>query len=473
MLNDVVISNKLYTKMNISDPALLDDISLKVLKQDAPDFLLPMKTMNIDGETEIRFEIMEGIRLSYFNEKVHKKDFVTLIKNMLMPFKNCADWFLDYHNILLDPQYIILKRNDLIVRYVYIPQKEKLQTEDYIIKFFENILVKIELVDDPGYTLQLLRILRESSSNLMGLFDAVMKDSVDVIKPGLTASQNNTPQRVNNPEPMPYAANQPVNKAPRPDELLVSAVKEETAASYAEPARPGQMKAEFGKKDVEGALINKLFGGNDEEDDEIKKGFSSRKEKQVKEKTEKEKPAKGSGFLGGFFKKNEEQQSYSESVNQPNISHKQVNTQSNMVSGSISQPLHQNFYMGSDPTEIDNSEDEKQDANMVRLQLEDYAGYTMPQLIELDVTKGYATVGRFDKTGYGACDFNFNATLTFISRSHFRIVKNGSQIQIIDLGSGNGTFVNGVKIVPNVAFIVNKGDIIMFSTRHRVTYRVL
>ena len=76
MLNDVVISNKTYAKLTVSDENVLDEIAVKVVKQDTPDFLLPIKMININGETEIRYEIGDGIRLSYLHEKMSKRDFL-------------------------------------------------------------------------------------------------------------------------------------------------------------------------------------------------------------------------------------------------------------------------------------------------------------------------------------------------------------------------------------------------------------
>ena len=89
------------------------------------------------------------------------------------------------------------------------------------------------------------------------------------------------------------------------------------------------------------------------------------------------------------------------------------------------------------------------------------------------MTKGFATVGRYDKAGKGVCDYNFSSSISFISRSHFRLEKENNQIQIIDLNSSNGTFVNGTKIVSNIPHNISKGDLIMFSLKKRITYKLL
>ena len=87
MLTDVVIANRNYTRLSVAENETVDEIALKVMKQDCPDFLLPIRTLEIDGEMEIRYEQQEGVRLCYSSLKMSKKEFTALLENMLMPFK--------------------------------------------------------------------------------------------------------------------------------------------------------------------------------------------------------------------------------------------------------------------------------------------------------------------------------------------------------------------------------------------------
>lgn len=50
-----------------------------------------------------------------------------------------------------------------------------------------------------------------------------------------------------------------------------------------------------------------------------------------------------------------------------------------------------------------------------------------------------------------------------VSRSHAQIVKNGSAVKVIDLGSKNGTFVNGVRCDANVPVTLKSGDKIVLA----------
>lgn len=52
----------------------------------------------------------------------------------------------------------------------------------------------------------------------------------------------------------------------------------------------------------------------------------------------------------------------------------------------------------------------------------------------------------------------------YVSGNHARLQYNASgQFEIVDLGSTNGTFVNGQQLAPNMPRVVNVGDIVKFA----------
>ena len=55
MLTDVSDANKSYTKLEVSEKSDLDLIAVKVLRKDCPDFLFPLKMMEIDGGTVLLY----------------------------------------------------------------------------------------------------------------------------------------------------------------------------------------------------------------------------------------------------------------------------------------------------------------------------------------------------------------------------------------------------------------------------------
>lgn len=69
------------------------------------------------------------------------------------------------------------------------------------------------------------------------------------------------------------------------------------------------------------------------------------------------------------------------------------------------------------------------------------------------VSEGQPINPDIDLTPYGAFEAG-------VSRMHASIKKNDGQILVTDLGSANGTRVNGVRITPHVPQSINHGDIL-------------
>ncbi|HVU10755.1 MAG TPA: FHA domain-containing protein [Phototrophicaceae bacterium] len=75
----------------------------------------------------------------------------------------------------------------------------------------------------------------------------------------------------------------------------------------------------------------------------------------------------------------------------------------------------------------------------------------MPKPIRAQFEKKLV-IGRFDKATNTAPDIDllpFGADTYGISRQHAALVAQSSELMIVDLNSGNGTYVNGVRLVPH------------------------
>lgn len=471
MLTDVVVANKSYTRLNIPENQEVDHISLMVMKQDCPDFLLPIKVIEIDGELELRYELLEGIRLSYSSLKMNKKEFVVLLKSMLTPFKICGDWFLDFHNILMDANYILVGKGGQAVRYIYLPVPEYAHSDAELVDFFWNIILKAEIEDDPRFAMNLLRVLKSDNANLITLLDYVSKEEQGAVGQQPDHVPEEMVQEV--PAPKPF---QPLSNPQAASEEAKKPLGEMGYRGSGGAARPGQMPKEFGKQDVEGQLVGNLFG-EDEEDEPVKRGKNEKGSKESKAPKE-SKPSKEKKESGLFdiFKGKKKNDSLKPSIPANG------GQEAAFAGAATALPLaaaesspggwQDSGGYGEDVTEIAMGE-EVSDNSLLKLSLEDGAGYHCPKYIEIDLSKGFATVGRFDKSGNGQSDFNFDASLSFISRRHFRVEKDGDEWRIIDLESKNGTFVNGSPLVPNMAHPLRSGDRIMISSKNRLTYRVL
>ncbi len=440
MLTDVVIANKSYAKLNLAARADLDDIALKVIRRDCPDFLLPVRTMEIDGELELRYELQEGVRLAYLPKEMKRKDFTERLVHMLKPFKDCSDWFLDYHNFVLDENYILVSKDGQQVKYVYVPAGEYARSDEEIKEFFINMILKMDIQDDMGYMVNLLRIIKNPDANLLSLLEYFQKEmGVQTPKPALE-------ERPAAPAPSPASAAAP------------AAPVQEPFHASAEP---------FGASHEEKDLLGSLFGDLEDSDS----GNDKKKKKEKKEKPPKDKSAKGGGLFGFLKgKPKEEKAAMPVAAAAPAPS-----------PASAATPVYQNFDPLPIPQDMADSgdetailaEEEFHGNSELRLRLENCMGCQCPSYIEIPLPSGFATVGRANKNGEAQSDYNFDASVSFVSRRHFRVEKEQDHWKIVDLESSNGTYLNGERMVPNMPYPLQAGNrITIVCNKRSMTYRV-
>lgn len=472
MLEEKLISNQLYAVCEVADESGVDEISMNVLRKDLPPFLFPIRDFNINGAVELRYAFSAGTRLNYFSWKMRKNDFVILMKNLLSPFFGCGDWFLLSSNFVLDENHILIDTDTFSVKYIYLPLKQQVNTTEKIMEFFENFIVRCELVDDPAFLMRLLRVIKTNSVSLKPLYDEINTAAGrnDNRSGSDSASMNAAPvqpvpvQQAPAPAPAPAPVPTPASAPAKPASPF-SFKKAEPAPAPAPmapmPQAPAASVKQAAENSRENDLMANLFGGAAVEKSKPAKQPKPQKEKPVKEK-------KSGGFLR-FDKKHEDAAIISPANPVQPAAPAYGGFQQQAAPAA---PYVPQQYTGNEFTAVDESSSvDVGDPNKVNLRLDDPAGFSVPSMLELDVSRGFATLGRFDKTGRKTSDFNFDSTLTFVSRQHCRFEKaaDGS-VLLIDLSSKNGTYVNGQRLVPNAPQKLNSGDRIMFSANHRLSY---
>lgn len=465
MLTEAVIANKAYAKLSVPGDCTIDTIALNVIKQDCPDFLLPIKTMEINGEMEVRYEMTDGVRMSYSASNMLKRDFTALLINMLTPFKTCGDWFLNKNNIYLDRDYIMLGKDGTSIRYVYIPVPEYAQTEAQIVDFFFNVILSKKIIDDEAYTVELMRILKSGSPNsLMELLDALVSKSSQQSTQasfGDAEMPRNVPnpvdtERVLQPQSKVREAREPAGHGALFGRSFGEKHTPEPQADAKKMPAPEESNTPVtNDSDVKNQLMDRLYGGGAPEETSSEKGG--------------DKPKKG--LFDSFRGKKKDRASEEEKPKSGRATCEEKRDLFGIrATNGSSAVAYSPVYAGSDSTDIDDNV--TRDNSVLQLRLAEKVRYNCPQFIEIPLETGSATVGRYDKAGQPCADFNFDASLSFVSRQHFRVEKNADQWVIIDLESRNGTFLNGAKLVPNMKYSLSYGDAIMLSKEHRLTYTV-
>lgn len=491
MFNDLVVANKSITEMEVGSTEMIDDIALNVLMQDCPDFALPVRKFEIDNIVKLRYELVSGIRLSYCPAQMKKMEFIKLLSGLLNPFKLCMDWFLDYHNLYLDKNYIFTSRDFSSVKYIYIPVGSHANSEAEIKAFFSDVILWAELVDDPGYTMNLLRLIRNPNSNLLSLLEYIKQGQQnETHKHNSLSEKEQRPKESISLSQMERKLEAQAEKKNAVIEQFVKGKKESIPVPERKIVEPKVVESikedeQFGMDSAMNNILAGLGSELEEKKEKKKKKEKNVREKSVKNKSVKEKKQGGllSGFLGGGKKEDfvnvidplkksiNAPKSNSNSV--PNNSYAQKNMKE--VATELPNAEHfsnmiQNNGGMDDCTVIE--EGHMDDPNNLFLSLTEGAiGYECPQLIKLNLAEGFVTLGRRDKNGMAQTTYGFDSSLSFISRMHFRIEKTSDGYSIIDTDSKGGTFLNGQRLMANIAYPMNVGDVITITSRH-LSYRV-
>lgn len=85
--------------------------------------------------------------------------------------------------------------------------------------------------------------------------------------------------------------------------------------------------------------------------------------------------------------------------------------------------------------------------------------------LESPGVEGYI-IGRSDAASNYMPDIDlapYDAQQKGISRRHAVLVRYRDHVHVIDLGSMNGTYVNGMRLSPQVAYALNSGDQVSFA----------
>ncbi len=81
-----------------------------------------------------------------------------------------------------------------------------------------------------------------------------------------------------------------------------------------------------------------------------------------------------------------------------------------------------------------------------------------PDRIEFVINKDEYVIGKKANACDGVIEFN-----KMVSRSHCKISSKGNKYTVTDLQSANGTFVNKVRLMPNIPYPINNGDVIRMA----------
>lgn len=468
-----------YLNVRLEEPMRLDEIAMKVINSDCPEFLLPFRLTTMNDTVTLKYKQVNTVALAYANMTHSKDSFVRFYMNLITPFVKGSDWFLDYHNICVDPRYVYVDNRLGKIYYVYIPEYSMRSTDEEILNFFKNVFTNTNITDDKDFQVRLYRYFNSLNITIMGLYQ-IFQEEMAGLSPAAKEPVKETKEIPKAPElsdPAPDFGGRSFGGSFGGGN---SKDAEEAAQKKAESGKGGFFGG-FGKKKEEEPKkeekkkSNNIFGDEEEDilngigvddfdffDDSKKKKKEEKpvKERSIKEKPVKEKePVKG-GFFGGFGKKKEEEP-VKESFDYAKVQKGKGTGNNESVN------MFQPDYL-SDETDISEGSNTYGGA---ALELVDSELPGAMRRIPLDFVGNYVTIGRTSSDQIKP-DIAFPADFKRIGRQHARIERSNGALYLIDLGSVNHTFINGDVLAPNQPYKLMNGMEITFSNTKSVIYRV-
>jgi len=519
-----------YLNIRLQEPVQLDEIAIRVVQEDCPEFLIPFRIVNINESISLKYKLVNTIALKYSNMTLRKTEFVRLYQKLLTPFIKGNDWFLDYHNFCIDPQYIFLDKLANAVYFIYVPESSCRNRDEEILQFFQDTFVQMTITDDANFQVRLYQYFSRRTVTLADLYSLIQEESrrmgggeaeTVVAQGGVigTAPGGERTGAISGHRMEQSASMQ--SSGPSSG----AALQEESGAqNQAEKGRfavgwfgdrsakdSGKKKSDRdisgGKKEEQPALedayndpfedsdevVKALFSGKNKKDRAGKDKTNrdkNKKDKVEKDKTGKEKAGRdkdkadrtGSGGFGLFGRKKEqgvqkaaEQSSY---VVQDSAAVQEKQTgflgwEKEMPGNTAQRNSGQDVTYVSATGGADEGTEIVSDFFQAAAYLEliTSAIPDAPPRIDLDFQGGYITIGRMSSDEVQP-DVAFGREFSRIGRRHARIEKREGNYFVVDLGSANHTLLNGQILVPNQPYQLQEGGELTFTDSKPVRYRV-
>ena len=120
---------------------------------------------------------MHTVALAYFDQMLQKEEFVRMYLNLLTPFIKGRDWFLDYHNLCIDPHYVFLDRMTGQAFFLYIPERSAQNSDEEILQFFKDTFGNSLIGGDSAFQVRLFQYFAKNQVTLNGLYQIFLEES--------------------------------------------------------------------------------------------------------------------------------------------------------------------------------------------------------------------------------------------------------------------------------------------------------
>ncbi|MCL2046810.1 MAG: FHA domain-containing protein [Oscillospiraceae bacterium] len=437
-INDILTGATLVVSIPEDD---LDHKALQTILEDQPEFILPFHHKIVDGIVEFTFQIGKESKLYHIAGERLPIEYIELWCNIMRPLSDCGDWFLKPFSFVLDIKYLYCDKSKNKISYVYIPSLSDYSDDSSLKEMAAKVSGQISVADnelenkvlkaimtglDPKSFLQMLK----TSSTI--LIERTYLPIANVTSYGLTNVQN----EIQDFENLHH----------RQEEKII------------------------------GAYINTVEE-RDEQDDfddividipqESKKAARHKKTKAIKEpRREKMKQDTKKTNRQGLFRKRSDEMEDDTLENNGLIPSSGMTTVSASTQrhqrNEVYQPVAQQYISYNNATS-DKTQFLFYDSGNAWLRLVGIS--SLPTVIGVPIENGEIfTIGRCDiDRGKAMSSFEFDRMTKAVSRRHAAIERDDDGYCIIDLSSSAGTYIDGMKLLPNTPSKLQLGSRISFG----------
>ena len=430
---------EIYSRSDMSDGLLLsvripeedlDKKALYTIMDDMPAFLVPFRHRFIDGQVEITYMPGSRGRLQYFYGRRNTREYISFWQSVLEPLLDCDDWFMNPFSLVLRAEHLYYDKAAQTVGYLYIPSVKPYSGYDGL-KEMASLLSEHCPASDPVLENQVLRAITQDFNPKR--FLQALKNSQQPIQydppiqapPFVAADKQPLPEY---PIMQEQSVHIPVNiPAPQPvlNDIVINMPKGKHPKAFTAPKAPKRPKALKAPKASKASKSGGLFGGGK------KPAFEQEKCAPAMV------PPTPHQILGGAAL---------DSVN---------------GFGHPAPAMISAYTPESDDGATVVEDDSPSHGAKLRL-----AGDpSLPSDIIVDIAVGQLfTIGRRDvSAGMSQSCFEFDGKTKAISRRHAVIERVPDGYIILDLSSRAGTYLNGQKLVSNMALKLDHGSRVSFG----------
>lgn len=471
-----------YLCVQCDDEDQIDSIALQVLLEDCPPFLMPIQLRTMNDHRTFNFRLASGIALKHsLDTELSKNEYLKLVASLIAPFLTCREWFLDYHNICIDTQFILRDKQSGAYLFVYIPDNSYGNTDEDIIDFFRSVLNRIDITDNAVFQNRMMRYLMSSDVSLYELNDVIKRElesSNSGIDKGRAQAVQSQTKEIPTVQPQSQApAREPQPEKPSTVETVTikaaqssdntAAPKSSVKSSPAKAVKPEQHKNQkqgifdflLGKKkdDPFEELTGSVSSSQPAASDDIDELFGTKP-------TKKNDAKKASPFASARSAAERVKPLKQPTDSQPERKPAQSAAKADPIVPDVQVDTG---YVGSEETNIGGGFEA---VNELRLIDSKFEG--APDVISLDFKGDRAVIGR--KNSETQPDIEFPISCKGVGRRHACITRKADGGYVIsDLGSTYGTLLDGQRLVPNLEYELKDGMTLVLVEQKSIRYRVV